>query len=150
MPGQTIDQLTETFRQLGAPEPETWASSQVNEGIPQLHAYVFLKEAFAKLVSSGNDTWIDNMIRSKGPQSEAMQRLVAQGVDRADLTAVVRDMQIDALFSFCFLADCPDRIVVDGEEIAWGLFVTDADNKPIEPLSGLHESVITTDPECQA
>jgi hypothetical protein len=38
--------LAATFRKLGARDPEGWADSQVEEGIPQLARYLFLRQAW--------------------------------------------------------------------------------------------------------
>lgn len=38
-----LKSLTEIFRQAGAKDPESWASSQIEEGINQLARFSFLK-----------------------------------------------------------------------------------------------------------
>jgi len=38
--------LTELFKKLGAEDPESWANSQVEEGINQLGRYLFLRQAW--------------------------------------------------------------------------------------------------------
>lgn len=48
MPRQRIDaselrRLTDVFRQHGARDPESWARSQLGEGIPQLAIFCFTK-----------------------------------------------------------------------------------------------------------
>jgi hypothetical protein len=40
-----LQELTELFARLGAPRPESWARSQLEEGIPQLARFVFLRQA---------------------------------------------------------------------------------------------------------
>ena len=35
----SLDELTRIFQKLGAPDPEGWARSQIQEGIPQLARY---------------------------------------------------------------------------------------------------------------
>ncbi|WP_278924263.1 hypothetical protein, partial [Pseudophaeobacter profundi] len=57
-------QLTELFRALGAQRPEQWASSQIQEKIPQLHRYLFLKQAWAQVVDETDDSWIERIIES--------------------------------------------------------------------------------------
>ena len=71
-----LAELTEAFRALGATDPESWASSQIKEAIPQLHRYAFLKQAWGAVVDPGNVHWIENLQRSKGNTAEALGQLV--------------------------------------------------------------------------
>jgi hypothetical protein len=43
-------ELAEVFRSLGASDPDQWAYSEVHEGIPQLHRYLFLRQAWKQVV----------------------------------------------------------------------------------------------------
>ena len=103
---ENLEQLTELFRKLGAPEPETWASSQVNEGINQLGRFLFLREAWRRVLDENDHSWIQNRIEISARNSDApcagigpaLQRLLAQGVNPQDLTDVVRVMQYELLF----------------------------------------------------
>ena len=54
-----IEKLTALFRKLGAPDPEGWARSQLDEGIDQLARYVFLREAWKRVVPPETANWID-------------------------------------------------------------------------------------------
>jgi hypothetical protein len=40
---QELKRLTEIFKEGGAIDPESWASSEIEEGIPQLARFNFLK-----------------------------------------------------------------------------------------------------------
>jgi hypothetical protein len=139
-------ELIEAFRSLGAPDPEAWAASQIEEGIPQLHRYAFLKQAWGTAVGPDNTSWIENMQRGQGAAAGALSRLVDTGCSAEDLTQVVRAMQADLLFSVCYLLDCPDPEDVGDNTIGWGLFTCDTDDQPGEKITGLHESLLETDP----
>ena len=56
-----IEQLTELFRKLGADDPEGWAGSQVREGFPQLARFLFLRQAWRKIVGKHDETWISDL-----------------------------------------------------------------------------------------
>ena len=148
-----FDELTAIFRKLGANDPEGWASSQVQEGIPQLARFVFLKQAWSLVLADGDTGWIAPYIESalKRPDEPyagvglALQRLLSAGADPNDLTDVVRGMQADLLFNLCYLLGdpgFPNQIA----DVSWGLFQLDDDDRPIAHIGGLHESVLETDP----
>lgn len=150
---QSLEELTAIFRGLGANDPEGWARSQVEEGIPQLARFVFLKQAWSLVLADGDTGWIAPTIESarKRPDEPyagiglALQRLLSAGADPKDLTDVVRGMQANLLFDLCYLLgdpDFPNHIA----EVAWGLFQLNADDQPEIHIGGLHESVLETDP----
>jgi hypothetical protein len=144
-------QLTEQFARLGAREPHSWASSQLEEGIPQLHRFVFLRQAWQAIVSRDNVQWIDSIQRAGTTEDaesrDALARLLAAGIDQADLTLVVRNMQRDLLFSLCYLLEEPGELDPQLDDFGWGLFTIDSERRAGEHIPMLHESVIETDPE---
>jgi hypothetical protein len=141
--------LTELFARLGARDPEGWARSQLDEGINQLGRYLFLRQAWRLVVAESDHSWIDEILASDpkkpgGGAVSALERLLGEGAVREDLTEVVRVMQWKLLFSFCYLLEDPGDTDVDG--FAWGLFQTEEDGEPTDPIIGLHESVLEMDP----
>src|SRR5262245_12222892 len=52
-------ELADLFRKVGASDPEGWARSQIEEGIPQLARYLFLRQAWRQVVSEDDASWID-------------------------------------------------------------------------------------------
>jgi hypothetical protein len=141
-----LAELTEVFKMLGAPDPEAWAASQIEEGVPQLHRYVFLKQAWSAVIEPDNTHWIENLQRGTGSTSEALGRLVESGCSENDLNQVVRAMQTELLFSVCNLLECPDPETVGSLDIRWNLFACDKFDVPGECIPSLHESVLGTDP----
>ena len=139
------------FRKLGAPDPEGWARSQVSEGIPQLSRYLFLRQAWKKIVRPGEHDWTSAM-RPKDPNAPggelgpAIDRILATGAHIDDLTTVVRVMQWRLLSRLSVLIEDPGVLEDEVSDIWWQLFRVDENNKPIEPISGLIESVLETDP----
>jgi hypothetical protein len=144
-------ELTELFRKLGAQEPESWAHSQITEGIPQLLRYLFLRQAWRKVVQPGDRSWMVEM-RPKdpnGPGGElgpAIDRILAAGVRPEDLTTVVRVMQWRLLSRFSVLLEDPGVLEEEVADIWWQLFLVDENDNPIVPINGLIESVLETDP----
>src|SRR5258705_6557785 len=109
-----LEELTELFRKLGAPDPELWASSQVHEGFNQLGRFLFLRQAWRMLVDE-SDQWIQAQIdysreNAGAPCSgggRALENLLAKGVNPQDITEVVRVMQYELLFRLCYLLNDP-------------------------------------------
>lgn len=143
--------LTEIFRQLGARNPEGWARSQENEGIPQLARFLFLKRAWESVVSRDDMDWIDSELQHEpnvpgGAISPALQRILESGVKKQDLTTVVRTMQWQLLFHLCYLLDGPNFSEKVVSDVDWQLFQVNDEGEPTVAVEGLHESVLEMDP----
>jgi hypothetical protein len=153
--------LAEIFRMAGARDPEGWAESEASEDIPQLARYLFLRAAWRGVVPDGDTSWIDSHVRPNGPPDApgagietALARLLERGVDRDDLTEVVRVMQWNVLAHICELLDDPYLAVEDlqmvpelaDDKFGWGLFELDGDGTLGRSIDGLHESVLETEP----
>lgn len=147
----TFEELTALFAKLGASEPELSARSQIEEGIPQLQRFLFLRQAWRTLVADGDTRWIEHERQTKfdspgGAIAPALERVLAAGVDPLDISDIVRVMQWQALFSFCYLLADPDIPEPEVADIDWGLFQVDEHGRPTVAISSLHESVLETDP----
>jgi hypothetical protein len=154
---QEIKQWTEHFRALGAPEPESWARSQVKEGIPQYARFVFLRQAWKSVVADADTGWIDPQVeqaerRPRDPGAgigPALKRLLAAGASREDITEIVRVMQWNLLSGLAYQLSDPgvvDYPSADLPRVNWTLFAVNEEGEPLHPIDGLHESVLDTDP----
>lgn len=142
-------ELITLFAGLGARNPEQWAKSQLDENIPQLARFLFLRQAWKLVVSPDDRTWMQANTDSSNPGSAitaALQRLREKGASEEDLTTVVRVMQWRLLSAFCYLLDDPGNLEDEVGDVAWRLFEVDKNGKPIAAISGLHESVLETEP----
>jgi hypothetical protein len=157
----TKQRLTAILRMAGAPDPEGWAESEASEDIPQLARYLFLRAAWRGVVADGDTSWIESHVRTNGPPDApgagiktALARLLERGVNRDDLTEVVRVMQWSVLAHICELLDDPYIAVEDLQMVpelgdykfGWGLFELDEDETIGRSIDGLHESVLETEP----
>ncbi|ODT17050.1 MAG: hypothetical protein ABS54_17970 [Hyphomicrobium sp. SCN 65-11] len=151
---QDLDELTALFEKLGAREPALWARSQLEEGIPQLQRFLFLRQAWRDVVCENDTNWMQAHIQraQKNPDApyagvgHALQRCLDSGASAQDLNDIVRGMQAELLFGFCYLLGDPMFTEAELAELGWGLFEVDGDGKPVQPIGGLHESVLDTDP----
>ena len=149
-----VKRLASVFRKLGADDPEGWANSQVEEGIPQLARFLFLRQAWRDIVSTDNHHWIGAYINAfdadpTGPYGGvgwALKRLQAKGATSEELSHLVRGMQAELLFSICYLLEDPGDLEEEVSDMHWQLFLLDEDDQPISPISSLHESVLEMDP----
>ncbi len=146
--------LLASLERLGAPEPTAWEAGEPNEGFAQLLArFVFLKGAWQGVLDANDLSWMDRLIMqtpadSKEPfagTAHALRRLLQSGADRRALHDLVRGMQAELVFDLCYLLDDPG--VVEGNDVvAWQLYELDEQDQPVREISGLHESVLGTDP----
>ena len=146
-----MQELSALFRKLGARNPEAWAHSQLEENIPQLARFLFLRQAWKFVITENDSEWISEMrqIDSNKPGGDigpAITRLLCGGAQENDLTTVVRVMQWQILSRMCQLLDDPGNIEREAGDIAWQLFQVDENDHPISIIGGLVESVLETDP----
>jgi hypothetical protein len=152
-----LKQLTEYFRALGARDPETWAKSQTEEGIPHYARFVFLQHAWTRVVAEDDTTWIDSLIqrserRPRDPGAgigPALRRLLDSGAARQDIAEVVRVMQWHVLAALTLQLDDPSVVAYptrDLPRVNWTLFEVSEEGEPLRSIDGLHESVLDTDP----
>ena len=151
----TEKDLVALFEQLGARDSVGWAFSQVAEGIPQLQRFLFLKQAWERLIGDEDRSWIQREIdrSEKSPDEpfaglgKALSKALARGLSPADLNEIGRCLQGQALFSVAYLIDGPAYQPAGLEDLQWGLFQIGEDGRPFGPqIRGLHESVLDTEP----
>jgi hypothetical protein len=145
------------FAKYGARDPELWAKSQLEEGIPQLQRFLFLRQAWSQVID-GQD-WVQSWLKAanQSPGSlhataaNAIQRCLEKGVTPGDLTDIVRGVQAELLFQLCYLLEDPMFTEGELQDLSWGLFEVDGDGDPVGPrMFALHESVFDTDPSRKA
>jgi hypothetical protein len=74
------------------------------------------------------------------------------GISAADIARLAQIAGYESAFAFCYYLD-DQRAAYEGveddggSELDWGLFLVDPDtDEPLEPLRGLHESILMADP----
>jgi hypothetical protein len=147
-------ELTELFRKLGAPDPEAWAASQVEEGINQLGRFLFLRQTWREVLGENDVSWIQGQIgiSEQNPSAPcsgigpALQRLLEKGADPQDITDIVRTMQYQLLFRICYLLSDQGISEPELQDFSWGLFQLNSDGEIDGIINALHESVLETDP----
>jgi hypothetical protein len=151
---QRLADLTELLTRLGAPDPSAWARSELEEDIPQVARFLFLRQAWQHVVVDGDKIWIDAWrdLAAQSPSAPcagigpALERLIAAGADRDDLTTVVRVMQYSTLFGLCYLLDDPGEVEPEVAELGWALVEVDEEGTVGRHIGALYESLLETDP----
>lgn len=139
--------LADALDELGPPNPEDLARTEIESGDPILAYHLFLKRAW-ELVVPRNASWMEaEADGSDDDVSVALRSLLDCGASPKSLTNLVRNMQQRLLHRLCYLIDDPGVEVEAFEDRGWGLFETDDDGEPVAQISGLNESVIAMDPE---
>jgi hypothetical protein len=142
-----LQQLIMLFEQLGAEDAEDWARSEIEEDIPQLARYLFLRQAWRRIIPHRDNSWIEDQIAVAkhdpgGPGSgigPALNRVLAHGVEPSDLSEIVRAMQSGLLFDICYLIDDPGDVEPEVHDVNWALFEVNEANKPGRIIAGLHD-----------
>ena len=154
---EELRRLTKHFRVMGAFDPESWARSQLEEGIPQFARLVFLRQAWNYIIAEADISWITPLIegserlpRAPGAGAgPALKRILAAGASPEDVAEVVRVMQWQVLAGLTYQLSDPGVVEYPSEDlprINWELFEVNEDGKPLHPIGMLHESVLDTDP----
>jgi hypothetical protein len=123
--------LRDTFARSGAGDPEGWGSSEVDENIPQLGRFVFLRAVWREI-----ERWRDHdaVARlSEDASDEAIQLAARAAFDVASAIVQLIDNEEDI--------DSPEPMP------GWLPIECDGDGQPTgRVLGGLHESVLEADP----
>jgi hypothetical protein len=146
--------LTHLFEVAGAPDPLSWAKSEIDEDIPQLARFMFLRQAWRLVVADADVQWIDREIQQSthSPEApgaglgQALSRLLNSGASREDLTELARTVQWQLLHGLCYQLSDPSIQEPELSEVRWGLFEVNDKGEVGRPIDGLHESVLETDP----
>jgi hypothetical protein len=146
--------LTRLLELAGARNPEGWAESELQEDIPQLARFLFLRQSWRGVISDDDTMWIDNEItesklRKQTPRSSlgpALERCLDTGCSKKDLVTVARTAQRQLLHHICRLLSDPSIDEPQLQHVAWALVEVDESGRRGREIGGLQESVLETDP----
>ncbi|MFD3565018.1 hypothetical protein ACFWVU_35965 [Streptomyces sp. NPDC058686] len=146
-----IENLAKLFAALGAADPESWARSEIEEGLPQLARYRLLR-AVAHDVAGWERAalrWTE-AYQHGGPASDAMARALAAGVSVDDLGTIAREVARETAFGLLYrLSDPADDTApagVEDELPSWELVEVSATGEATgRVLAGLYEDMAELD-----
>ena len=136
--------LVERLRELGAPDPEMWAASEIEEGIPQEARYLFLRAMWEQ---------INGWTPASAVNVAAARRAVDAGARPEDVATAMRAAAYETAFAILYrLSDGSDEGAPD-DSPGWSLREVRRDGDGLA-LSGrvvdaLHEDLLTMDPSGQ-
>ncbi len=134
------------FCGLGVDDPETFAA----DGPHSVARWLFLTGLWRSIVPEGHDDWQKRWAKAD-PVGDAIGRLAA-GASPADLTLVVRQLQILALYNAVQLLDHPAHGIEDlqstiAENVEWRIASYDGEAEALgSPLGELHGAFLRLDP----
>jgi hypothetical protein len=120
-------------------------------GFPALARWLFVTGMWSMVVQD-DTTWPGKWADANAPIPAAIRRVLDRGIDPQDLTDVVRDAQIDALYNVAQLLEhCGHGIDEQQEKIAenveWRLVEYDGDTSEQNRVIGaLHQGFFEMDP----
>ena len=146
------DHLPRFSGKPAATDPESWANSQLAEGIPQLAIFSFAKALWNGVMPENDDKWIDQEIgwaksRPSDPCAQsgpALEEMLAKGVSREAIVDRVSVFQYRALYHACSILD--GSRVEDVPITDWSLHQVDEKGKNVAIIQGLHEVLLSLDP----
>jgi len=135
--------LRDRLAALGAEDAESWARSEVSEGIPQQVRFLILRRLWRDAV----DAWAASDALDRLPGA---QRLLDAGADRSDLVRVARAAAYQAVFTAVWAIDEGYDPEAPKDRPGWQLMETDPDGNPTgREVGGLQESFQSMDPSGQ-
>lgn len=96
--------LARMFSELGVENPESWADSQVAEGIPQLARATILVE-FADAVKSATDATLSGIDMPHARLDTTLASVREAGIADDDLALLLKFTASQAIFNVCSLLD---------------------------------------------
>jgi len=132
--------LTQGMAELGAPEPGSWASSEIMEKIPQQARYLVLRRIWADALMPWRDP---GMLR----RNQTLAQLLDRGTDEELLAKALREVVFNAVSGVIMIIDEGYDPDAPDNAPGWTLVETDSDaNATGRQLIGLHESLPDIDP----
>jgi hypothetical protein len=138
------------LRALGAKDAEGLATAEEG-GFPAIARWLFLTGMWST-VAVDDSRWPGKWANPGAPIPAAIRRMLDRGIDPQDLTDVVRNAQIEALYNVAQLLEhCGHGIEEQQEKIAenveWRLVEYDGDTGEVKRVIGaLHEGFFEMDP----
>ena len=124
---------------LGAEDPESWARSEVSEGIPHQARFLILRRLWRDVDRWAAPGAVDRLL--------ATRRLLDAGVDPSELVRVARAVAVVAVLDAVVAVDEGYDPEAPEDCPGWGLVETDPDSKPTgREIGGLHGDFLGVDP----
>ncbi len=135
-----MDDLARRMADLGAPDPDSWAESEITENIAQQARYIFLRSIWPEIIDPYSD---ESVVR----QIPAAARLLDAGASMAHLSTALRAVAYETAFGVVERVDEGRDPEAPDDAPGWLLMETDAEPKLTgRDIGGLHESLLSLDP----
>lgn len=133
---EQLAQLTARMTELGAPDPEGWARSEIEEDIPQQARFLVLRSLWP---------WTIDRLTASPREIKAASRLLDAGADPADVAQLIASTAVRAIFDTLVRIDEGRDWEAPEDSPGWALIEVEAgheeDQLPGRWVGGLHESL---------
>ena len=120
--------------------PESWASSEINENIAQFARFIFLRDLWKMVTPKGSREWLrDIELPNDDGQGGVKQHIKESSAKIDDLTELVRAQATRVNVAYLLDGYAPGGGHV--EEVQWAIFELDDEGESARAIDGLHESV---------
>ena len=154
---QHFDRLVQQLKAADAPDPESWALSEVRENFPQLATFLLLRRLWRDCIEphARVEDYAEQTIRSAEQRPTApladlglsLKRLLAAGADPKDLGRFARVVAYEAVFGVVHALDEGHDPEAAGDLPQWVLMERTPQGKLTgRDMYGLHESILGLDP----
>ena len=105
---ETVAELTAKFRAMGADDPESWAASEIQEDIPQLGRFLFLRNIWPNLIDTwtADVSWVERLSQAEDePFADAwlaLKRSREAGVEDEDISRIARWVAYETVFGLLY------------------------------------------------
>ncbi|AVT34191.1 hypothetical protein C6361_05355 [Plantactinospora sp. BC1] len=124
------------MEELGCADPHGWTRSEIEENLPQLARYRFLRTLWPRMI----DGWHDGITNIP-----AARRALDAGASRPDLTQLARAVAYETVFAM--LQHLGDDERATAEVPSWTLAeISRTGHITGRQLDGLHEDLLALDP----
>ncbi|SDT65401.1 hypothetical protein [Jiangella sp. DSM 45060] len=132
--------LTQRMAELGAPDPEGWASSEVHEDIAQQARFLVLRSLWPEII----DAWAGDGVLERVPVAA---RLLTEGASRESLIQALRLAAYEAVFAVLYRIGAESDEDAPDDAPGWSLIELAADGTPTgRDVGGLYEDLLSLDP----
>lgn len=136
--------LTRRMAELGAPDPGSWASSEIAEGIAQQARYLVLRRIWAIAITP----WRDQQTLLRYP---LLAKLLGNGAEPELLAEAIRQVVLETAGNVISVIDEGFDHTAPGDAPGWALMETHDGGSAMtltsRDVGGLHESLLQADPQ---
>lgn len=134
--------LVNLFRQIDVDEPDSWASSELNErDISQVSRATILRNVADLIVRQSEIDMIKRAAEASPHGIAALKKLEADDVDWGQVAEICRQVLSSFTWQYFRMVDGIDEMPVNPANLFWQLNSFDESGRQVGSADGLYESI---------